>query len=134
MHSFDKPYILYLAALFHDIAKGRGDMPCKALKMRAALPPIILSGKAKNLLAWLVEDHLLMSIHRPKDIQDPVVIERFCACANARRLTALYLLTVADIRGTNPKLWNDWKANLLQTFSTPPAAIWRAKAATAPWW
>ena len=118
MHSFDKPYILYLAALFHDIAKGRGgDHAVQGIEdARRFAADHFLSDEEQNLLAWLVEDHLLMSSTAQKeDIQDPVVIERFCARVQTQeRLTALYLLTVADIRGTNPKLWNDWKANLLQ--------------------
>ncbi|UOO80773.1 [protein-PII] uridylyltransferase [Uruburuella testudinis] len=118
MHGFDKQYILYLAALFHDIAKGRGGDHAQQgiADARAFAADHFLSEEESSLLTWLVEDHLLMSSTAQKeDIQDPDVIARFCAHVKTQeRLTALYLLTVADIRGTNPKLWNDWKASLLE--------------------
>jgi [protein-PII] uridylyltransferase len=98
--AFDKPHLLYLGALFHDIAKGRGGLP----------------KTDGELVAWLVESHLTMSsVAQKSDLSDPAVIENFAKLmANERRLTALYLLTVADIRGTSPKVWNAWKAKLLE--------------------
>ena len=118
MHGFEKQYILYLAAMFHDIAKGRGgDHATQGIAdARAFAADHFLDKEESDLLAWLVEDHLLMSTTAQKeDIQDPDVIARFCGRVKTQeRLTALYLLTVADIRGTNPKLWNDWKASLLE--------------------
>lgn len=118
MHSFEKPHILYLAALFHDIAKGRGgdhsvEGVADAEQFAAGH---FLDGEESALLAWLVENHLLMSaVAQKEDIQDPDVIGNFCNRVQTQeRLNALYLLTVADIRGTNPKLWNSWRAGLLE--------------------
>lgn len=118
MAAFSQPHILYLAALFHDIAKGRGGDHAQEgiADARRFAEDHFLSSEERDLLCWLVEDHLLMSITAQKeDINDPDVIDRFCAKVQTpERLTALYLLTVADIRGTNPKIWNSWKANLLE--------------------
>ena len=120
MHAFqpEKQYILYLAALFHDIAKGRGgDHAIQGITdARQFAADHFMSPEDSALLCWLVEDHLLMSTTAQKeDIQNPDIVQRFCRKVQTpERLTALYLLTVADIRGTNPKLWNSWKANLLE--------------------
>jgi [protein-PII] uridylyltransferase len=75
-----------------------------------------LSNADAQLVAWLVENHLVMSATAQKqDMSDPDVIEAFAArVGDDRRLVALYLLTVADIRGTSPKVWNAWKAKLLE--------------------
>jgi [protein-PII] uridylyltransferase len=119
LHSeFDKPELLYLAGLFHDIAKGRGGDHSTLGKLDA-LRFCRLHGLSKNdsdLVAWLVEQHLVMSsTAQKKDLSDPAVIAQFAEIAgNPRRLTALYLLTVADIRGTSPKVWNAWKGKLLE--------------------
>lgn len=118
MHSFEQKHILYLAALFHDIAKGRGGNHAieGIADARQFAADHFLSPSESDLLAWLVEDHLLMSMTAQKeDIYDTDVIARFCGRVKTQeRLTALYLLTVADIRGTNPKIWNSWKAGLLE--------------------
>nr|WP_253341594.1 [protein-PII] uridylyltransferase [Neisseria sp. HSC-16F19] len=118
MHAYPQPHILYLAALFHDIAKGRGgDHALEGIAdARRFAADHFLDSDETELLAWLVEDHLLMSgTAQKEDIQDPDVVARFCQrVRNRERLTALYLLTVADIRGTNPKIWNSWKATLLE--------------------
>ncbi|MBF0802858.1 MULTISPECIES: [protein-PII] uridylyltransferase [unclassified Neisseria] len=118
MHAFEKQHILYLAALFHDIAKGRGgDHSIEGVAdARRFAADHFLSKEESSLLAWLVENHLLMSaVAQKEDIQDPDVIDSFCERVETQeRLTALYLLTVADIRGTNPKLWNSWRAGLLE--------------------
>lgn len=119
MHAFEKKHILYLAAFFHDIAKGRGgDHSIEGIAdARRFADDHFLSEEESALLCWLVEDHLLMSaVAQKEDIQDPDVISHFCERVQTReRLSALYLLTVSDIRGTNPKLWNSWKAGLLES-------------------
>lgn len=116
---FDAPHLLYLAALFHDIAKGRGG-DHSTLGTIDARRFCKLHGLNKNdteLVAWLVAAHLNMSSTAQKsDLSDPLVIESFAQFVkNERRLTALYLLTVADIRGTSPLVWNAWKARLLES-------------------
>ncbi|WP_137938333.1 [protein-PII] uridylyltransferase [Chitinivorax sp. B] len=115
---FDKPEILYLAGLFHDIAKGRGG-DHSSLGMLDAKDFCLqhsLSDADGNLVAWLVGQHLNMSsVAQKQDVYDPEVIDHFAnQVGTQRRLTALYLLTVADIRGTSPKVWNNWKAKLLE--------------------
>ena len=116
---FDKPHLLYLAALFHDIAKGRGGdhstlgtLDAKRFCKRHNLPK-----EDTNLVAWLVEAHLKMSSTAQKsDLSDPAIIEQFARFVKTeKRLQALYLLTVADIRGTSPVVWNAWKARLLES-------------------
>ncbi len=116
--AFDAPHLLYLAALFHDIAKGRGGDHSE-LGTADALRFCKLHGLSKDdgdLVAWLVESHLKMSATAQKsDLSDPSIIEAFAQFAQTeRRLVALYLLTVADIRGTSPAVWNEWKARLLE--------------------
>jgi [protein-PII] uridylyltransferase len=115
---WDKPWILYTAALFHDIAKGRGgdhsDLG-RVEVMRFCRQHDIERTDA-DLIAFLVGEHLTMSrVAQKEDLSDPEVIRAFAArVGNERRLTALYLLTVADIRGTSPKVWNAWKGKLLE--------------------
>jgi [protein-PII] uridylyltransferase len=116
--AFDAPELLYLAALFHDIAKGRGGDHSElgAVDARRFCQRHGLGKADSDLVAWLVAMHLAMSRTAQKeDISDPDVIAAFAAkVGNQRRLTALYLLTVADIRGTSPKVWNAWKGKLLE--------------------
>ncbi len=115
---FDAPHLLYLGALFHDIAKGRGGdhSSLGTVDARRFCSQHGLNKADRNLVAWLVESHLIMSSTAQKsDLSDPQVIETFAKrMGNERNLTALYLLTVADIRGTSPKVWNAWKAKLLE--------------------
>lgn len=116
---FDAPHLLYIAAIFHDIAKGRGG-DHSTLGTIDAIKFCKLHGLPKadcSLVAWLVEAHLKMSSTAQKyDLSDPAVIESFAHFVqNEHRLDALYLLTVADIRGTSPAVWNAWKARLLES-------------------
>jgi len=118
MSNFERPEVLYLAALFHDIAKGRGGNHSElgAVDARQFCRDHGLVREDVELVAWLVENHLVMSSTAQKrDITDPAVVQTFAQRAgNERHLSALYLLTVADIRGTSPKVWNAWKAKLLE--------------------
>ena len=115
---WDKPWILYIAALFHDIAKGRGgdhsDLGRKDVRVFCRQHGI--AAEDAKLIEFLVGEHLTMSrIAQKEDLSDPQVIAGFAKrVGNERYLTALYLLTVADIRGTSPKVWNAWKGKLLE--------------------
>ncbi len=115
---FEKPWLLVIAALFHDIAKGRGGDHSQLGKadMRKFAKDHGLDKKDTELLVWLVAEHLNMSQTAQKqDITDPDVVKAFAKkVGDERHLTALYLLTVADVRGTSPKVWNAWKGKLLE--------------------
>ncbi len=115
---FDDHWLLYVAALFHDIAKGRGGDHSElgAQEVRRFCRDHGIDGAQAELCEFLVKHHLLMStVAQKRDLSDPAVILEFTArVGDERRLTALYLLTVADIRGTSPKVWNAWKGKLLE--------------------
>jgi [protein-PII] uridylyltransferase len=115
---FERPEVLYLAALFHDIAKGRGGdhSTLGTRDARRFCREHGLSDEDAQLVGWLVTEHLTMSLTAQKqDVSDPEVVRAFAGkVGDERRLTALYLLTVADIRGTSPTVWNAWKARLLE--------------------
>jgi len=115
---FERKEVLYLAGLFHDIAKGRGadhsllgEREARRFCRRHGL-----LAEDTELAAWLVRQHLFMSaVAQKQDTTDPDVVAAFAAKVRTdRRLVALYLLTVADIRGTSPKVWNAWKGKLLE--------------------
>jgi len=116
--SWDKPWILYTAALFHDIAKGRGGDHSElgGEEVRRFCADHEIDPWDAELIEFLVREHLTMShIAQKQDLSDPDVIAAFAKrVGDARHLTALYLLTVADIRGTSPKVWNAWKGKLLE--------------------
>nr|WP_255719469.1 [protein-PII] uridylyltransferase [Pelomonas sp. P8] len=115
---FDTPELLYIAALFHDVAKGRGGDHSElgADEVRRFCRQHGMSADDTTTCVFLVEHHLTMSrVAQKEDLSDPEVIAAFAAkVGDVRRLTALYLLTVADIRGTSPKVWNAWKGKLLE--------------------
>lgn len=118
MERLPKPELLYLAALWHDMAKGRtGDhSELGADEARRFCLEHGLSHSDAKLVAWLVQDHLLMSLTAQKqDISDANVVTAFAHRVGDRaRLDYLFLLTCADIRGTNPALWNSWRESLLR--------------------
>ena len=118
MQEFPEREVLYLACVFHDIAKGRGGDHSQLgmIDAREYCTMIGLSPENVEFVAWLVEHHLAMSSFAQKrDIADPNVVREFAhLVGDEKHLLALYLLTVADIRGTSPKVWNNWKARLLE--------------------
>ena len=115
---WDKPWLLYIGALFHDIAKGRGGdhSDLGAVEVRRFCKQHGFAQEDTQLIEFIVREHLAMSrIAQKSDLSDPQVIADFAKrVGNERQLTALYLLTVADIRGTSPKVWNAWKGKLLE--------------------
>jgi len=118
MQALERPEIVYLAGLFHDIAKGRGGDHSElgAVDAETFCLEHGMSEYDARTVAWLVRQHLALSMTaQKKDISDPDVINEFAALVgDQRHLDYLYLLTVADVRGTNPKLWNSWKASLFR--------------------
>ena len=112
-----KPERLFIGALFHDVAKGRGG-DHSVLGESDAYDFCILHGLSEydaELVGWLVLCHLMMShFSQRRDISDPDVIKEFAAIVgDQEHLDNLYLLTMADMRGTSPKVWNAWKGQLL---------------------
>ena len=114
----ERHWLLYIAAIFHDIAKGRGGDHSQLGKVdaRRFCREHGLASEDIELVAFLVEHHLTMSsVAQKQDLYDPEVVRRFADVVETeRRLVALYLFTVADIRGTSPKVWNAWKSKLLE--------------------
>jgi len=131
-----KPEVMLLAALFHDIAKGRGgdhsvlgEEDARAFGRKLGLPEDDI-----ERVAWLVRWHLLMSTTAQRqDITDPDVVHRFAEIVGGReRLGQLYLLTIADIIGTSPRLWNAWKDRLLADLYTSTRYALRRDAKPSP--
>jgi [protein-PII] uridylyltransferase len=120
MQSLPKPELAYLAAIFHDIAKGRGGDHSElgSVDAEAFCLEQGLSRYDARLVAWLVRNHLILSVTaQKKDISDPKVINEFAQhVGDQTHLDYLYVLTVSDVRGTNPKLWNNWKQSLFAEF------------------
>ena len=112
-----KPELLYIAAIFHDIAKGRGGdhSDLGALDAERFCTRLELDRSETEMVVWLVKHHLLMSqTAQRKDLSDPINIQNFAeVMGSTRYLDHLYLLTVADIAATSPKLWNSWKNGLI---------------------
>ena len=135
MSDFGEPWRLYLAALFHDIAKGRGGDHSELGEHEVArfAKSYGLDQPTADLLQFLVAQHLTMStIAQKHDLADPSVIESFAKLVQTpERLTALYLLTVSDIRGTSPKVWNNWKARLLESLYQQTMAYLKAETPQA---
>ncbi len=117
-----KVELIYIAGLYHDIAKGRGGDHSELGKIDAAnfCQRHRLSEWDTKLVAWLVEKHLFMSMTaQRKDISDPLVIQDFAKLmGDTLHLDYLYVMTVADICATNPSLWNSWRSSLLHQLYT----------------
>ncbi len=118
IHRLPKLEILYIAGLFHDVAKGRGGDHSElgAIDAEAFCKSHHLSERDTQLVSWLVENHLLMSMTaQRKDISDPDIIHGFARSVPSQvHLDYLYVMTVCDISATNPKLWNTWRSSLLR--------------------
>ena len=132
----ENPRLLYLAALFHDIAKGRGGDHSELGAEEATRFCVQhkLNRKETRVVSQLVRDHLLMSVTaQRKDISDPDVVRDFAQrIGSMNMLNYLYLLTVADIRSTNPKLWNNWKDALLKQLYRATKMVIRRGIDNAP--
>lgn len=117
INQLENAWLLYVAALFHDIAKGRGGDHSElgTVDARVFCEQHMMAAKDTELVVWLVKNHLVMSqVAQKEDLTDPEVIANFSKLVgDTRHLAALYLLTHADIRGTSPKVWNQWKGKLM---------------------
>lgn len=129
-HRIERKEILILAAIFHDIAKGRGGDHSQLGEIEAVefCQAHGLSDADAKLVGWLTRQHLLMSsTAQKKDISDPEVVTNFAhKVGNVTHLNHLYVLTVADMNATNPQLWNSWRATLMKQLYTRTRSILRA--------
>lgn len=129
MATLPKPELVYIAGLYHDIAKGRGGDHAElgAIDARNFCERHGFGEYDTNLVCWLVESHLLMSqTSQKQDLSDAKVINQFATLvADGVRLNYLYVLTVADMRATNPTLWNSWKENLLNELYNASNRLYR---------
>ena len=118
INKLPKIEILYIAGLFHDLGKGQnGDHSQIGAKTSYKFAKRLgMSSTDARLISWLVEKHLIMSsVSQKKDISDSQTIDEFASeVEQNEKLNYLYLLTVNDIRATNPALWNGWKHQLLR--------------------
>ena len=135
MGTLEQPELLYIAALYHDIGKGRGGdhSILGAQDAKEFCENHGLSGRETRFIIWLIEKHLLMSyVSQKKDISDPEVIHDFALqVGDVSHLNYLYCLTVADMCGTNPNIWNSWRASLMtQLYSDTKLALRRGLEAT----
>ena len=134
--NFDRPWLLYVTAIFHDIAKGRGGghSLLGAVDAQAFCDSHGLSAEDSELIVWLVRQHLVMSnVAQKMDISDSDVLRDFAATVkDERHLTALYLFSVADIRGTSPKVWNSWKGQLLEQLFKQTSRLLRSGGQVPP--
>ncbi len=132
----ERPEVLYLGALFHDIAKGRGGDHSElgAADARQFMDRLEMPESDRELVCWLVKQHLLMSMTaQRRDISDPDVIAEFAdKVGTRRRLDHLYVLTMADIAATRPKLWNSWKDSLLHELYQGTVRYFDRDAAALP--
>ncbi len=132
--NFERHWLIYIAALFHDIAKGRGGDHSQLGKRdaRGFCRQHAISREDTDLIVFLVEHHLTMSaVAQKQDLSDADTIRRFAAIVGTeRRLIGLYILTVADIRGTSPKVWNAWKGKLLEDLFRATRRMLTGDAAT----
>ena len=118
INKLPKIEILYIAGLFHDLGKGKGGNHSEigAKSSFRFAKRLGMSNTDASLISWLVKKHLIMSsISQKKDIADPNTVSEFLAeVKQDEKLNYLYLLTINDIRATNPALWNGWKHQLLR--------------------
>ena len=122
INKLPKIEILYIAGLFHDLGKGKGGDHSEigAKTSFNFAKRLGMSSTDAKLISWLVKKHLIMSsISQKKDISDPLTVNDFAKeVEQNEKLNYLYLLTVNDIRATNPALWNGWKHQLLRDLYT----------------
>ncbi|MCF6318713.1 MAG: [protein-PII] uridylyltransferase [Proteobacteria bacterium] len=121
-NNIDKPYLVYIAGLYHDIAKGREGRHADlgAIDVQKFCVSHLINSDDTALVVWLVKYHLIMSeVAQKRDLNDIETIKNFTKQVDSLlKLRALYLLTIADISATDPKLWNGFKESLLHELFT----------------